>query len=74
MAVPDLDRVPVLVTGGAGFIGSFLVEALLARGARVRVLDDLSTGRRENLPLEKVELAQGDIRDLETCRAACAGV
>ena len=74
MAVPDLDRVPVLVTGGAGFIGSFLVEALLARGARVRVLDDLSTGRRENLPQGKVELTQGDIRDLETCRAACAGV
>ncbi len=74
MAVPDLDRVPVLVTGGAGFIGSFLVEALLAHGARVRVLDDLSTGRRENLSQGKVELAQGDIRDLETCRAACAGV
>jgi nucleoside-diphosphate-sugar epimerase len=50
------------------------VEALLAHGARVRVLDDLSTGRRENLSQGKVELAQGDIRDLETCRAACAGV
>jgi nucleoside-diphosphate-sugar epimerase len=74
MAVPDLDRVPVLVTGGAGFIGSHLVEALLAHGARVRVLDDLSTGRRENLPQGKVELIQGDIRDLEMCRAACAGM
>jgi len=63
-----------LVTGGAGFIGSHLVEALLAQGARVRVLDDLSTGRRENLPEGKVELTEGDTRDLDTCRAACAGV
>ena len=39
-----------LVTGGAGFIGSHLCEALLARGDAVRVLDDLSTGKRENLP------------------------
>jgi UDP-N-acetylglucosamine 4-epimerase len=77
MAVPDLDGVPVLVTGGAGFIGSHLVEALLAQGARVRVLDDLSTGRRENLPEGPpgiVDLTEGDIRDPETCRAACAGV
>jgi nucleoside-diphosphate-sugar epimerase len=65
-----------LVTGGAGFIGSHLVEALVARGRRVRVLDDLSTGRRENLAAvaEKVELVVGDIRDLEVCRRACAGV
>ena len=41
-----------LVTGGAGFIGSHLCEALLARGDAVRVLDDLSTGKRENLPSE----------------------
>jgi UDP-N-acetylglucosamine 4-epimerase len=71
---PDLDGVPVLVTGGAGFIGSHLVAALLAQGARVRVLDDLSSGRPENLPAGKVELTEGDIHDLETCRAACAGV
>ena len=61
----------MLVTGGAGFIGSHLVDALVARGARVRVLDDLSTGRRENL--SDVELIEGDIRDAEACRAACAG-
>ena len=68
--IPDFTGVSVLVTGGAGFIGSHLVDALLARGARVRVLDDLSTGRRENLP--DVEWIEGDIRDAGACRAACA--
>lgn len=70
--IPDFTGTSVLVTGGAGFIGSHLVDALLARGARVRVLDDFSTGRRENLP--DVEVIEGDIRDAEVCRAACAGV
>ena len=51
-----------VVTGGAGFIGSHLVRALVARGDRVRVLDDLSTGRRENLP-PGVELVQGSVAD-----------
>jgi UDP-glucose 4-epimerase len=56
-----------LVTGGAGFIGSHLVEALVARGERVRVLDDLSSGRRENLStvLGDVELLIGDVADPE---------
>ena len=67
-----------LVTGGAGFIGSHLVDALLARGDRVRVLDNFSTGRRVNLPpREGLELLEGDIRDAETCRRAvsrCDGV
>jgi nucleoside-diphosphate-sugar epimerase len=65
----------VLVTGGAGFIGSHLVEGLLARGARVRVLDDFSTGRRENLaPFgERVELIEGDCADPATARRACEG-
>ncbi|MES1242668.1 MAG: SDR family oxidoreductase [Acidobacteriota bacterium] len=71
--IPELDGVPVLVTGGAGFIGSHLADALLARGARVRVLDDLSTGRRENIPGD-AELVEGDIRDVHACRAACSGV
>jgi nucleoside-diphosphate-sugar epimerase len=70
--IPDFGGVPVLVTGGAGFIGSHLVDALLARGARVRVLDDLSSGRRENLAA--AELVEGDIRDARVCRAACSGV
>jgi UDP-glucose 4-epimerase len=52
----------VLVTGGAGFIGSHVAEALAARGEDVVVLDDLSSGRRENLP-EGVELVEGDIRE-----------
>ncbi|MBU0517226.1 MAG: SDR family oxidoreductase [Proteobacteria bacterium] len=66
-----------LVTGGAGFIGSNLVEALLERGGEVRVLDDLSTGSEANLKavagsdLEAIEFIHGDIRDLETCRRAC---
>lgn len=65
-----------LVTGGAGFIGSHLTEALLDRGWRVRVLDDLSAGKRDNLPLEhgNLEFIEGDIRDLETCQRACRGV
>jgi len=62
----------VLVTGGAGFIGSHTVEALLEIGARVRVLDDLSTGFRENLPEHhaSLEFVQGDVRD-EACVANC---
>jgi UDP-glucose 4-epimerase len=66
----------VLVTGGAGFIGSHLVDALVARGARVRVLDSLATGDRANLreSWERIEFVRGDIRDEETCRRACEGI
>ncbi len=53
-----------LVTGGAGFIGHHLARALLARGIEVTVLDDLSMGRRENLPPE-ARFVQGDVRDPE---------
>jgi nucleoside-diphosphate-sugar epimerase len=65
-----------LVTGGAGFIGSHLVDALLARGARVRVVDDLSNGSLDNLAhcAPRIDFIEGDIRDADTCRRACAGV
>lgn len=65
-----------LVTGGAGFIGSHLVEALVDRGHRVRVLDNFSTGDRANLDevRERIELIDGDITDLETVRRATRGV
>jgi UDP-N-acetylglucosamine 4-epimerase len=61
-----------LVTGGAGFIGSHIVEELVGRGARVRVLDNFITGKRENIApfLDRIELIEGDIRELETCRRA----
>jgi UDP-glucose 4-epimerase len=65
-----------LITGGAGFIGSHIAEALVARGDRVRVLDNLSTGHKRNLePLGKsVEFIEGDITDSETVAAAVQGV
>jgi len=63
-----------VVTGGAGFIGSNLVDALVRRGDRVRVLDDLSTGRRENLAGQPaVEVVVGDLRDPATLSRALAG-
>ncbi len=65
-----------LVTGGAGFIGSHIVDRLLADGAAVRVLDDLSTGKRANLAhvTGRIELVEGDIRDLATVRQCMRGV
>ncbi|MBN1994498.1 MAG: SDR family oxidoreductase [Anaerolineae bacterium] len=65
-----------LVTGGAGFIGSHVVDALLARGDSVRVLDNLSSGHRENLAhvMNKIEFIEGDIRDEDTVQKAVAGV
>jgi len=65
-----------LVTGGAGFIGSHLVDALLERGDRVRVLDNLSTGRRENLDRlrGKVEIVEGDLVDRKAVERALEGV
>ncbi|MBI3332925.1 MAG: NAD-dependent epimerase/dehydratase family protein, partial [Candidatus Omnitrophica bacterium] len=65
-----------LVTGGAGFIGSHLVEALLGRGERVRVLDNLSAGKMINLKpfARRIEFIQGDIRDDRVLRRAVRGV
>jgi UDP-glucose 4-epimerase len=68
----------ILVTGGAGFIGSNLAEALLQRGHFVRVLDDFSTGKKENLIFDKrypsLGIMEGDIRDSDTCQEAVKGV
>jgi nucleoside-diphosphate-sugar epimerase len=63
-----------LVTGGGGFIGSNLVRALLDAGHAVRVLDDFSSGKRENLSeiQDRIDLIEGDIRDLATCQSSCA--
>lgn len=67
-----------LVTGGAGFIGSNLCEAILTMGYRVRCLDDLSTGKQENvdafLDNSNYEFIRGDIKDFDTCMKACVGV
>ena len=56
-----------LVTGGAGFIGSHIVDALVAQGDQVRVFDNLSTGKRENLSKSesKIEFITGDLRNQE---------
>ena len=67
-----------LVTGGAGFIGSNLCEAILKLGYKVRCLDDLSTGKQANVDLflgnPNYEFIKGDIKDFDTCIKACEGV
>jgi nucleoside-diphosphate-sugar epimerase len=65
-----------LVTGGAGFIGSHVAEALVRRGKRVRVLDNFCTGKRDNLASIEadIELIEGDVRDAALCRKALEGV
>ena len=67
-----------LVTGGAGFIGSNLSEAILNLGYQVRCLDDLSTGKQANVDLfldnPNYEFIKGDIKDFDTCMKACEGV
>jgi nucleoside-diphosphate-sugar epimerase len=63
-----------LVTGGAGFIGSHMVERLLSRGDRVRIADDFSSGRRENVPSHaNVELVEGDLAVPDVAQRAVAG-
>ena len=67
-----------LVTGAAGFIGSNLCEAILDMGYEVRALDDMSTGKQENIDLlmnrSNYTFIKGDIKDLDTCIAACEGI
>lgn len=73
-----LENQTVLVTGGAGFIGSNLVETLLKQNNKVRCLDNFATGKRQNiepfLSNQQFELIEGDIRDLYTCKKAVEGV
>ena len=65
----------VLITGGAGFIGSHMCELCLRQGHSLRVIDNLSTGKRENLPQHaRVEFIEGDIGEVGTVNAAMAGV
>ncbi|BAV77627.1 NAD-dependent epimerase/dehydratase [Pseudomonas chlororaphis subsp. aurantiaca] len=66
---------PILITGGAGFIGSHLTDVLLAKGYSVRILDDLSTGKPNNLPLDnpRVELIEGDVADAALVARAMSG-
>lgn len=72
------EGITFLVTGSAGFIGSNLVEAILNLGYKVRGLDDLSTGKKENveefIDNPNYEFIKGDIRDLDTCMKACEGI
>lgn len=67
-----------LITGGAGFIGSNLCEAILSMGYSVRILDNFSTGKEENIKdfigNEKFELIKGDIRDIDICNNACKNI
>lgn len=72
------DKAVFLVTGGAGFVGSNLCEAITNMGYKVRCLDDLSTGKQINVDFlsdrENYEFIKGDIKDLDTCMKACEGV
>lgn len=74
----DLSSKRILVTGGAGFIGSNLCEFLLSKGAEVVCLDNFATGKRVNIEAflenERFRFIEGDIRDLEVCKQAVKGV
>ena len=66
----------ILITGGAGFIGSHLTTRFVELGHDVRVLDDFSTGHRENLAhvADKIDLHERDLRSLNACMNACEGI
>jgi nucleoside-diphosphate-sugar epimerase len=78
MGVAIWDRKKVLVTGGASFIGSHLVDALLERGARVHVVDDLTSGRLENIESHlkngRITFTEADLREPGVTRAAMKGI
>ncbi|MDQ2933188.1 MAG: SDR family NAD(P)-dependent oxidoreductase, partial [bacterium] len=71
----SLTGLKIIVTGGAGFIGSHIVDAMLSVGVKVTVVDNISTGRIENLSSvrDQIEFIQGDICDMELMKKACAG-
>jgi UDP-glucose 4-epimerase len=69
-----MGRMKALVTGGAGFIGSNLVDALIERGDDVRVLDNFSTGNRANLEGLEIEVVEGELRSYERVHAAMRGI
>jgi len=75
IAIIAMSDLPVLITGGAGFIGSHLVDALLAKGNSVRVLDNLSSGKLDNLPRgnARLDLVEGDIADTLLLREVMNG-
>lgn len=75
MSFDRFQNLPVLVTGGAGFIGSHLTHALVDAGAKVRVLDDFSHGSADNLAdiAPRIEVLRGDIRSPQTCLDAAQG-
>lgn len=74
----DVSNKKVLITGGAGFIGSNIAEYLLLHNAKVVVLDNLATGKKENiepfLSNPNFSFIEGDIRDFDTCKNACIGI
>ncbi|WP_423738447.1 SDR family oxidoreductase [Christiangramia sediminis] len=73
-----IKKLKILVTGGAGFIGSNLCETLISLGGKVRCLDNFATGHKKNLEAimehSSFELVEGDIRDADTCNAACKDI
>ncbi|QQG38517.1 MAG: SDR family oxidoreductase [Candidatus Woesearchaeota archaeon] len=74
--VKDLSALNIAVTGGAGFIGSHIVDELVKRGANVTVIDNLSFGKLENLKgvINKINFIKGDLRDYETVKNAFKGI